>query len=150
MPKQATVVLLIAALAASLSLVSGAVSAATLIHAGRVIDGVADKVRTEQTIVVDDGKITAIEAGYTPGAAGDRVVDLKSGTLLPGWFDMHVHLTSEYSRTSEIDGYKKNEGDVAVGKLAELVGVPGNPLDDIAVMERVNFVMKDGVVHKAP
>ena len=41
-------------------------------------------------------------------------------------------------------------GSIAVGKLAELVGVPGNPLDDIAVMERVNFVMKDGVVHKAP
>ncbi len=114
MPKQATVVLLITTLATSLSLVSGAVSAATLIHAGRVIDGVSDKVRTEQTIVVDDGKITAIEAGYTPGAAGDRVIDLKGGTLMPGWFDMHVHLTSEYSRTSEIDGYKKNEGDVAL------------------------------------
>ena len=27
---------------------------------------------------------------------------------------MHVHLTGEYSKTSEIDGYKKNEADVAI------------------------------------
>ena len=70
--------------------------------------------KTNQTVVVDAGKITAIEAGFRAPAAGDRVVDLKQGTLLPGLFDMHVHLTSEYSRTSEIDGYKKNEGDVRI------------------------------------
>ena len=96
------------------TLAAGVVQAATVIHAGRVIDGVSDTVRTQQTVVVEAGKITAIDAGYRTPAAGDRVVDLKNGTLLPGLFDMHVHLTSEYSRTSEIDGYKKNEGDVAI------------------------------------
>jgi imidazolonepropionase-like amidohydrolase len=94
--------------------VGGAAQAATLIHAGRVIDGVSDTAKTNQTVVVDDGKITAIESGFRAPAAGDRVVDLRQGTLLPGLFDMHVHLTSEYSKTSEIDGYKKNEGDVAI------------------------------------
>ncbi len=88
--------------------------AATLIHAGRVIDGISDNVRTNQTVVVEAGKIVAIEAGFRTPAAADRVIDLKSGTLLPGLFDMHVHITSEYSRTSEIDAYKKNEGDVTL------------------------------------
>lgn len=37
-------------------------------------------------------------------------------------------------------------GVVANGKLADLVAVPGNPLQDIRVMERVSFVMKDGAV----
>jgi imidazolonepropionase-like amidohydrolase len=95
-------------------LVGGAAQAATLIHAGRVIDGVSDTVRTNQTVVVEAGTIIAIEAGFRAPAAGDRVIDLKNGTLLPGLFDMHVHITSEYSRTSEIDGYKKNEGDVTL------------------------------------
>jgi imidazolonepropionase-like amidohydrolase len=95
-------------------LVGGAAQAATLIHAGRVIDGVSDTVRTNQTVVVDAGKITAIDNGFRAPAAGDRVIDLKDGTLLPGFFDMHVHLTSEYSKTAEIDNYKQNEGDVAI------------------------------------
>jgi imidazolonepropionase-like amidohydrolase len=92
----------------------GVAQASTLIHAGRVIDGVSDTVKTNQTVVVEAGKITAIEAGFRQPAAGDRVIDLRNGTLLPGLFDMHVHLTSEYSKTSEIDNYKQNEGDVAI------------------------------------
>jgi len=47
-------------------------------------------------------------------------------------------------------GLDDRVGSIAVGKLGELVGVPGNPLDDVAVMERVVFVMKDDKVYKAP
>jgi imidazolonepropionase-like amidohydrolase len=102
-------------LAVALLLGAGAASqAATLIHAGRVIDGVSDTVKTNQTVVVDAGKIVAIESGFRAPAAGDRVIDLRQGTLLPGLFDMHVHLTSEYSKHSEIDDYKLNEADVAI------------------------------------
>jgi len=41
-----------------------------------------------------------------------------------------------------------DRGVLAAGKLADIIAVPGNPLDDITVMERVAFVMKDGVVVK--
>lgn len=37
---------------------------------------------------------------------------------------------------------------LTAGKLADIIAVPGNPLEDIKVMERVSFVMKDGVVVK--
>jgi imidazolonepropionase-like amidohydrolase len=104
--------LLVAALASTL--LAGAVHSATLIHAGRMIDGVSDHARSNVTVVVSAGKITAIENGFRTPGAGDRVIDLRDGTLLPGLFDMHVHITSEYSRTSEIDSYKKNEGDVVL------------------------------------
>ncbi len=96
------------------AIASVAASAATLIHAGRVIDGVSDTPKTNQTVVVDGGKITAIESGFRAPAAGDRVIDLISGTLLPGLFDMHVHLSGEYSQRSEINDYKLNEADVAI------------------------------------
>jgi imidazolonepropionase-like amidohydrolase len=105
---------LLGGLALALILGAGTAQAATLIHAGRVIDGVSDTVRTNQTVVVDAGKIVAIEPGFRAPAAGDRVIDLRQGTLLPGLFDMHVHLTSEYSKHAEIDDYKLNEGDVAI------------------------------------
>ncbi len=102
------------ALTTVLAAAAAAAQAATLVHAGRLIDGVSDDVRTNQTVVVENGRITAIEAGFRQPAPGDRVIDLRQGTLMPGWFDMHVHLTGEYSRTSEIDSSKKNEGDVVV------------------------------------
>jgi imidazolonepropionase-like amidohydrolase len=89
-------------------------NAATLIHAGRVIDGVSDRPLVERTVVVDVGRITAIEAGFRAPSAGDRLIDLRAGTLLPGLMDMHVHLTSEYSRASELDRFKKDGPDVAL------------------------------------
>ncbi len=40
-------------------------------------------------------------------------------------------------------------GTIEEGKLADIVAVPGNPLDQISVMEKVDFVMKNGVVYRA-
>ena len=39
-------------------------------------------------------------------------------------------------------------GQIAAGRHADVIAVPGNPLDDITAMQRVSFVMKDGVVYK--
>ncbi len=37
-------------------------------------------------------------------------------------------------------------GSISVGKLADLVAVRGNPIQDINNIENISFVMKDGVV----
>jgi imidazolonepropionase-like amidohydrolase len=44
--------------------------------------------------------------------------------------------------------HDKDLGSVTVGKIADVVAVPGNPIDDISIMKRVSFVMKYGVVYK--
>jgi imidazolonepropionase-like amidohydrolase len=44
--------------------------------------------------------------------------------------------------------HDKDLGSVTAGKIADVVAVPGNPIDDISLMKRVSFVMKDGVVYK--
>ncbi len=44
--------------------------------------------------------------------------------------------------------HEQDLGSVAPGKWADLVAMPGNPLEDIRLMRRVSFVMKDGVVYK--
>lgn len=39
-------------------------------------------------------------------------------------------------------------GDLKPGYFADVVAVPGNPLDDISVVQHVSFVMKGGVIYK--
>jgi hypothetical protein len=46
-----------------------------------------------------------------------------------------------------MDGCDKM-GSLEAGKLADIVAVPGNPLQDIRQTEYVLFVMKEGVVYK--
>lgn len=95
-------------------LISTSLEAATLIHAGRLIDGLSERAQTERTVVIEGNRIVAIEPGYRAPRDGDRVIDLRNSTLMPGLMDMHVHLTSEYSRTSELDRFKKDGPDVAL------------------------------------
>jgi imidazolonepropionase-like amidohydrolase len=52
-------------------------------------------------------------------------------------------ITTNAARLLDID---KERGPLKVGLAADLVAVPGNPLEDITILQRVSFVMKDGVV----
>lgn len=45
-------------------------------------------------------------------------------------------------------GLEREVGTIAVGKRADIVAVTGNPLDNIQVLQNVQFVMKDGRVFK--
>jgi imidazolonepropionase-like amidohydrolase len=57
-------------------------------------------------------------------------------------------LVSATSLNAEILGWSDRVGSVEKGKLADLIAVSGDPLRDIAEMERVRFVMKGGVVSR--
>lgn len=51
---------------------------------------------------------------------------------------------------AELLGMQDSLGTVEAGKLADIVAVPGDPLADVSVMEKVDFVMKGGVVVRRP
>ena len=55
------------------------------------------------------------------------------------------------SNAAKLLGWEKRVGTLSAGKLADVVAVAGDPTKDIRVLERsVTFVMKNGVVYKAP
>ena len=43
-----------------------------------------------------------------------------------------------------------DRGNIAPGLLADIVAVPGNPLENVRVLEDVRFVMKGGQIYKRP
>lgn len=55
---------------------------------------------------------------------------------------------SATSVAARLLGVERELGTIEPGKRADLVAVAGDPLADIAAMERVGFVMKDGVVYR--
>jgi len=80
--------------------------------------------------VSDHGKNAAefallVKAGMTPAGA-IRAATVDAATLL--------------ERASQI-------GSIEPGKQADIIAVATSPLDDVAVLEKVRFVMRQGVVH---
>jgi imidazolonepropionase-like amidohydrolase len=98
--------------------VAAASHAATLVHAGSLIDGIVDAARPEVTVVVEEGRIAAIRQGFLAPGPGDELIDLSAMTVLPGLMDMHVHLTGELSPRSYLERVQFESADQAVRAVA--------------------------------
>lgn len=68
-----------------------------LVQAGRLLDQPGKAPRGASTVVIVDGKVSEIRAGFVDatGFPGARVVDQRSRFVLPGLIDSHVHLDSD-------------------------------------------------------
>ncbi len=88
--------------------------ARTIVHAGRLIDGVSNAPRERVSIVVEGGRIVEVVSGFASAGPDDETIDLSDHTVLPGLMDMHTHLAFELSRTSYMDEFVMNPTDVAV------------------------------------
>ena len=76
----------------------------TAIRAGRLVDPEAGTVATNQVILVQGNRFTAIGANVTI-PAGAQVIDLSGLTVLPGLVDAHNHLALTYKEEPERNIY---------------------------------------------
>ena len=85
------------------------------------------------------------DAGVVPHGtnAHEFVLMVQWGGMSP--MDSIVAGTSNAAR---LLGWDKNLGSLTAGKWADIVAVSGNPLQDIENMQKVTFVMKNGVIYK--
>ena len=88
-----------------------------IIWCGTLIDGVSNDAKSNMTIVVEKNKITAVVNGFSAAAAGDKTIDLKTKTVMPGWIDCHVHTESETKKGNVADKFTYNTADVAFESL---------------------------------
>ena len=96
-------------------IISSSVLADTVIHAGKLIDSTSNKVIENATVVVSDNKITAVNQGFSKVTGNDTLIDLSDYTLMPGFMDMHTHLTSQHNGpASYMEDFTLNEADYAL------------------------------------
>src|SRR4051812_36720964 len=67
----------------------------TVVRAGKLVNPEAGTTSINQLIIVEGRKIKAIGAGLQI-PAGATVIDLSNMTVLPGLFDCHTHLLTNW------------------------------------------------------
>jgi len=72
-----------------------------IIHA-RLIDGTGARARSDQTILIRDGKIQSVGTLSIP--AGANVIDLANRSVIPGLIDMHGHMFYTAGNVYRADG----------------------------------------------
>ena len=91
-------------------LLSGGAWAQTIIHAGQLFDATTGEVMENATIVVDGDRIAAVQTGYS----GEPDIDLTDAFVMPGWIDMHVHISGELSPDSFVEEFTLEPADLAL------------------------------------
>jgi len=86
---------------------------ATILHCGKVVDVEKLAVAEEVSVVIAVDKILRVDQGYTAPGSGDTVIDLTSHTCMPGWMDMHVHLSFESNPKAYEERFRLNPADYA-------------------------------------
>lgn len=102
---------------AALAVIAASMAAPVLakdvvIHAGKLIDGVATTPKSQVSIVIKDERIVSVQNGFvTP--AGAEVIDLSSSTVLPGFIEAHDHISSSGDRRP-MNRFTLTEGDAVI------------------------------------
>jgi len=101
----------------------------------------------------------AYQAGVTIVFGTDLMAGLPGrtrGTLAVGYVDSFAEaglpnediLRALTTHAARLLGVERERGSVAPGFYADLIAVPGNPLEDVQTLKRVLFVMRNGKVHR--
>ena len=86
------------------------------------------------------------DTGVTPH--GDNAKEFK--LMVEAGMTEKEAILSATLHASILLGEQENLGSISKGKLADIIAVSGNPLENITNLESVDFVMKDGNVLKKP
>lgn len=102
------------------------------------------------SVLVEDGRIVSLSPN-TPPVSGARVIELKNGTLFPGFVDVHVHLREpgfSYKETIAAGTQAAAHGGfTAVCPMPNLKPVPDS-LENL--QPQLDLIRRDGAVHVYP
>ena len=83
------------------------------LHCGKLFDARSGQMRGPHTLLVEDGRIRQVASGGNADIAGAQAIDLSDKVCLPGWTDLHVHMTSQSGPQSYSEGFRLDPVDYA-------------------------------------
>ena len=117
----------------------------TLIHAGKLIDVNSGQVLREQSILITGESISSVEPGYAEHA---NLIDLSDATVMPGWIDSHVHMVSELSEASFVQGIVLEPADYAyqsVGYASRTLNAGFTSVRDLGTTHGVALALRRAI-----
>lgn len=86
----------------------------TTIHAGKLITATDKNVREQMTVIVKNNTITQVLPGFQTPLEDSTLIDLSDYTVMPGFMDMHTHLSYQHGGPSTyMKRVQYNEADYA-------------------------------------
>ncbi len=125
---------------------SASQAAVQTVNCGRLLDVQAGVWRDKVSISIENGKVTAVG----PMTAGADHVDLSQHACLPGFIDMHVHLTSETQKQVDLmrDALTLNPADHALRSvnMAERTLMAGfTTVRDLGAADAISIALKRAI-----
>lgn len=80
------------------------------VQAGWLFDSEKGRLLEKRTVHIVDGKVESVERGFTR-REGERVIDLRAFSVLPGLMDMHTHLAYEFGPRTYTEAFTWNPAD---------------------------------------
>lgn len=132
---------------------------AIVLVCGNVFDGKSEMLTGAAEILVEQTRIKEIGRSVRRPPHAE-IIDLSEHTVSPGFIDCHVHLTMDASALAQqtldstaskaLTGLHLARQYMRYGftTLRDLGSM--DPIADISATEKVDFVMRDGVVYHAP
>ena len=119
-----------------------------IVYAGRLIDGVSDRVQTNMSVIIENGRIREVRSGKAslPDA---EIVDLSESTVMPGFIDCHTHTTFQLDKGRTLkDLVLKRNAELAIeatnyARRTLLAGF--TTVRDVAAANFIDVSMRDAI-----
>ena len=92
-----------------------------IVKAGRVIDGTGAKPDARNAVLIEDGRIAAVDRFEAVGVTSDaELIDVPGGTVLPGFVEVHSHMHCSASPTT-FDDLATDSHEALIARAVEAV-----------------------------